>query len=56
MGTKITKSTAGEQYRKLEGVTGEEQLMMCGIFKQATMGDCLCEGEFRACEQDSAVY
>uniref|UniRef100_A0A6G1S6R4 Diazepam-binding inhibitor-like 5 n=1 Tax=Aceria tosichella TaxID=561515 RepID=A0A6G1S6R4_9ACAR len=34
---------AGEQYRRLDGVTPEERLMMCGIFKQATMGDCLVE-------------
>jgi hypothetical protein len=36
---------AGEQYRRLDGVTAEERLMMCGLFKQATMGDCLVEGE-----------
>ena len=36
----------GEQYRKLADVSVEDSLMMCGIFKQATMGDCLVEGKF----------
>lgn len=36
---------AGEQYRKLAGVSAEEQLAMCGLFKQATMGDCLVDGK-----------
>ena len=34
---------AGEQYRLLNGVSEEDRLMMCGLFKQATMGDCLVE-------------
>lgn len=36
----------GEQYRLLEDVSAEDKLIMCGIFKQATMGDCLVEGEY----------
>ena len=36
---------AGELYRKLVGISEEERLEMLGIFKQATMGDCECEGK-----------
>jgi len=45
-GTKLTlQFLSGEKYRKLQDVSAEEQLMMCGIFKQATMGDCEVDGE-----------
>lgn len=35
----------GEQYRRLKDVSDEHRSTMLGLFKQATMGDCLVEGE-----------
>lgn len=35
----------GEKYRSLRRVSAEDSLMMCGIFKQATMGDCEVDGK-----------